>query len=262
MANAKIGDLNIYYEMEGKGPPLVLIQGYTCSYRFWDPMMRELAARFRVVRFDNRGSGFTTDQGESFTLDTMAADTAALIAYLGLGSPAIVGHSMGGAIAQTLIERFPAVCGKSVVLNSMRSTSRQATALLEGLLALRKADVDDDFLIDATLRLLSGPSWLSIPSNLDAARAAVKSEPAPQSVEDQARQLDALKHFDATPYRSPPPKPVLVISSTDDILTPVSDGERIAEALGATHRQIRTGHPSVVEQPEILLPMVGAFLSD
>jgi pimeloyl-ACP methyl ester carboxylesterase len=262
MANANIGDLNIYYEVEGRGPPLVLIQGYTCSYRFWDPMMRELAARFRVVRFDNRASGWTKDQGESFSVDTMAADTAALIAHLGLDSPAIVGHSMGGAIVQTLIERFPAACGKAVVLNSARAMSAQAIALLEALLTLRKAEVDLDFLIDASLRLLSGLSWLSVPSNLDAFRAAVKSDPAPQSIEDQARQLTALERFDATRYRSAPPKPVFVVSSTDDILTPVSDGEQIAQALGATHRQIRAGHSSVVEQPDMLLPMVCAFLAD
>lgn len=39
MANGKIGDLNIDYEVEGQGPPPMLIQGYTCSYRSWDPMV-------------------------------------------------------------------------------------------------------------------------------------------------------------------------------------------------------------------------------
>jgi pimeloyl-ACP methyl ester carboxylesterase len=261
MANAQIGDLNLYYEVEGQGPALVLIQGYTCSYRFWDPMMHELAARFCVVRFDNRGSGLTTDKGEPFSVDTMAADTAALIRHLGLGSAAIVGHSMGGAIVQTLLENFPHACGKCVVLNSARSFSKEATALLEGLLTLRQANVDFDFLIDASLRLLSGLSWLSIPSNIEGFRAAVKSEPAPQSIEDQSRQLGALKRFDATPYRARPSRPVLVVSSTDDILTPIADGERIATALGATHRSIRAGHPSVLEQPDVLLPMMCEFLA-
>ncbi|PMS24875.1 alpha/beta hydrolase [Trinickia soli] len=261
MTVAQLGELEMFYESQGEGQPLVLIQGYTCSHRFWDQMAPDLAKRFRVIRFDNRGIGFTRDDGRSFSLDTMAADTAALIEHLRLVEPILVGHSMGGMIVQTLLEQRPHVCGKCVILNSTRSFSRQATMLLESLLALRQADVDFDFLVDATLRLLSGLSWLTVPSNIDSFKTALKCDPAAQSLADQARQLQALKTFDATSYDTQPRHPVLVVSSTEDLLTPVADGRQLAQALNAHLEEIRTGHPSVLEAHETLARLIVNFLA-
>jgi 3-oxoadipate enol-lactonase len=135
MAVARINDIDLYYEVHGEGDPLVLVAGYTCDHAFWSGVVPGLAKRFRVVTFDNRAVGRTKDAGHPFSIETMAADTAGLIRQLGLFRPAIVGQSMGGAIAQTMLARFPDVCGRCVIVNSTSSFSPAAIMALESLLA-------------------------------------------------------------------------------------------------------------------------------
>src|SRR5271168_2930610 len=114
----KIGDLEMHYEVQGDGQPLVLISGYTCDHTFWDQLAPDLATRFRVVTFDNRGVGRTKDNGQLFSIETMASDTAALIQYLGLPKVTVIGQSMGGVIAQAMLATYPDLCGKCAILNS------------------------------------------------------------------------------------------------------------------------------------------------
>jgi 3-oxoadipate enol-lactonase len=260
MAIAKIDGLEMYYEDHGKGDALFLIPGYTCDHSFWDQMVPGLTERFRVVTFDNRGCGRTKDDGRPFSVETMAADAAALIKYLGLSHPAVLGQSMGGAIAQTMLARIPDACGKCVILNSTQSFSPGAIMALESLLTLRKADVDFDFLVDASLRWLSGSAWRSVPENVAGFKAAIRANPAPQSIADQERQLMALKTFDAGLRNKPWSHATLVVSATEDLLTPPDEGRALAASLGAKFVEIHGGHPSPIEQPERLLQILTEFL--
>lgn len=257
----KIGDLEMYYEVHGDGPALVLISGYTCDHMFWDQLVPDLAKRFRVVTFDNRGVGRTKDNGQPFCIETMASDTAALIQYLELPQVAVIGQSMGGAIAQAMLATYPDLCGKCAILNSTQSFSQATIMALEHLLALRKANVDFDFLVEASLRWISGFAWLSEPDNIAGFKAALRENPVPQTVTDQERQLAALKAFGAGVQNRPRNHATLVASATEDLLTPPREGKALAESLGARFVELAGGHPSPVEQPKRLLPILTEFLT-
>jgi pimeloyl-ACP methyl ester carboxylesterase len=100
-------DGNVGYRVYGQGPPLVLIMGYAGSMEVWDPhFIDELAGQFRVVTFDNAGIGRSAAL-RSLSIDTMADQTSALITALHLGSPDVLGWSMGSMIAQALAIRHP-----------------------------------------------------------------------------------------------------------------------------------------------------------
>jgi 3-oxoadipate enol-lactonase len=258
----KIKNADIYYEIHGSGPPIVLIAGYTCDHTFWNAMLPALAEHFQVLVFDNRGVGRTTDDGRPFSVEDMAADTAALIKRLKLKRPAIVGQSMGGLIAQTMLARFPDQCGRCVILNSAECFRPAAVMALESLLALRKADVDFDLLVDATLPWLAGSGWLSQPENIAAFKTALKENPAPQTLHDQERQLTALKQFDARAFNKPWHYPALVISAAEDILAPPSGGMALATSLEAQFIKIPGGHGSPVEQPRRLSRVLIEFLGN
>jgi pimeloyl-ACP methyl ester carboxylesterase len=252
MPNAKLGNLDIYYEIHGNGHPLVLIAGYTCDYTFWSGVVPLLSERFQVVVFDNRGSGRTIDEGRAFSIETMADDAAALIGYLSLFKPIVIGQSMGGAIVQAMLLRYAEVCGPCVIMNSTMAFSLTACMALDALLALRKANMDMDLLIDACLPWLFGSQWLSVPANVEAFRKSVIENPFPQSLSDQERQMAAIRQFDATAWNRHLAHRALVISASEDALTTIEEGHSLAQQLGAHFAEVPGGHASPIEQPEHL----------
>jgi pimeloyl-ACP methyl ester carboxylesterase len=99
---------NVAYRSFGRGPFLVLIMGYAGTMDTWDPnFIDDLAQHFRVITFDNAGIGGTAALREPLSIDGMAEQTSALITALHLGSPDVLGWSMGSMIAQALAILHP-----------------------------------------------------------------------------------------------------------------------------------------------------------
>ena len=89
-------DIEIYYEDHGAGRPVVLIHGYPLSGRAWDKQVPVLLdAGCRVITYDRRGFGKSSQPVTGYDYDTFAADLHALMSYLDLHDAVIVGHSMG-----------------------------------------------------------------------------------------------------------------------------------------------------------------------
>jgi len=107
MSIAKVGDINLYYEVHGKGEPLVLIMGYRASNVGWFLIQDKLAREHRVIIFDNRGTGRSDKPEIPYTTKMMAADVVGLLDVLGIGAANVFGHSMGGAIAQEFALNYP-----------------------------------------------------------------------------------------------------------------------------------------------------------
>jgi len=98
---ATINGARIYYEVEGKGHPLVLIHGWPMSARMWDRQADVLARDFMVIRYDRRGFGRSPGTpGVEQSSRTDAADLEALLRLLKVSHTYVLGHSQGGAVAQ------------------------------------------------------------------------------------------------------------------------------------------------------------------
>ncbi|MGQ0464016.1 MAG: alpha/beta fold hydrolase [Sporichthyaceae bacterium] len=123
---ATINGFDLCYEVRGEdsAPPILLIMGLGGPMIWWDDEFcdRLVERGFRVVRFDNRDTGrsasregvgrvaksyFNRDPHLAYTLEDMAADTVGLLDHLGIDSAHVVGVSMGGMIAQTLVVAYP-----------------------------------------------------------------------------------------------------------------------------------------------------------
>src|SRR3954447_19344370 len=90
------GSIDLYYEDHGSGPPVVLIHGYPLSGRAWDRQVRPLVdAGHRVITYDRRGFGQSSQPMSGYDYDTFAADLKALMDALDLRDATLVGHSMG-----------------------------------------------------------------------------------------------------------------------------------------------------------------------
>jgi len=99
--------IDIYYETHGTGQPLVLIAGLGYPAWEWHRMVPHLAEFFQVITLDNRGVGKSSKPAGPYSASLLAADTIALLDQLGIQQAVIVGHSMGGFIAQEIAVTYP-----------------------------------------------------------------------------------------------------------------------------------------------------------
>jgi non-heme chloroperoxidase len=89
--------IQIHYEDHGAGRPVVLIHGFPLSGRAWERQERALlAAGFRVITYDRRGFGQSSQPVLGYDYDTFAADLESLLTELDLRDVCLAGHSMGG----------------------------------------------------------------------------------------------------------------------------------------------------------------------
>lgn len=110
MPVATVGPYELNYVEQGGGFPLLLIHGLAGDHRAWTAPMETWSRDHRVVAFDNRGAGQSTQVDEPISTEDMARDTLALMDELGIDRAHVIGRSMGGAIAQHMAliepERF------------------------------------------------------------------------------------------------------------------------------------------------------------
>jgi pimeloyl-ACP methyl ester carboxylesterase len=108
MAFAKSAGVDLHYELSGEGPPVLLIQGVGVVGGCWQPQVRSLARCFQTILFDNRGIGKSVPNSGPVTIEAMADDARAVMDAAGWNSAHLVGHSMGGVIAQQFALDCPA----------------------------------------------------------------------------------------------------------------------------------------------------------
>ena len=98
----------VYWRAHGRGPPLVLLNGWATSGIVWPrAWVRGLERHFRVIRIDNRGTGWSRYAAMPFTMTDLAQDVTRVLDEEGVESSAVFGLSMGGMIAQELAMREP-----------------------------------------------------------------------------------------------------------------------------------------------------------
>ncbi len=111
MTTTTIDGIEIYYERHGdRGEALVLVHGYTGDITDWRFQIEAFRGTHRVLVMDLRGHGRSDAPAEraAYTIDRMSRDVEALVDEAGIERYHLVGHSMGGAIAQEIALRSPA----------------------------------------------------------------------------------------------------------------------------------------------------------
>jgi pimeloyl-ACP methyl ester carboxylesterase len=116
----------LHYVACGAGRPVVLLHGYTDSWFSFRLALPLLAARARCVAPDQRGHGRSACDGDDFSIAAFAADAAGFVEALGLGPVALVGHSMGGAVARAVALARPDLVDRLVLVAAPLRTDAPA----------------------------------------------------------------------------------------------------------------------------------------
>ena len=107
LCETSVGNYRLRYLDVGSGPAVVLIHGLAGDHTAWRTQIELLRPRYRVIAFDNRGAGLSTQIDEPISTQELAADTLQLMDRLGVTRAHVVGRSMGGAVAQHMALSAP-----------------------------------------------------------------------------------------------------------------------------------------------------------
>jgi non-heme chloroperoxidase len=150
------GSIDLYYEDHGSGEPVVLIHGYPLSGRAWDKQLPVLLeAGRRVITYDRRGFGKSSQPAVGYDYDTFASDLAALMDRLDLRDATLVGHSMGtGEVTRYLGAHGSARVARGVLVSPIPPFLLQTADNPEGL----PGTVFDGFMKEAAA---DTPAWMN-----------------------------------------------------------------------------------------------------
>jgi pimeloyl-ACP methyl ester carboxylesterase len=225
----------IAFESSGAGEPVLLIQGVGAVGHAWEPQVLELEAHFRLVSFDHRGIGASSAGDEPLSIELMAQDALALCDHLGFDRFHVVGHSMGGLIAQALALAVPERV-RSLALLCTFPDGPDGARLKPGMLGpvLRSRIGTRRLRRQAFLELVYPKQFLE---SLDReAFAEAQAELFGRDLADQPpvinRQLSVMSRFDARSRLGALGSiPTLILAGQYDLIAPPASARALGAAL-------------------------------
>ncbi len=119
MPTLKLNDVEIYYEVHGEGPPIVFLSETACDGEVWKIyQVPEFSKDHRVILHDYRGTGRSGKPSMDYTTKMFCEDAASLMDHLGAEDAVVIGHSMGGRVAQLLALDHPKKVKKLVLAST------------------------------------------------------------------------------------------------------------------------------------------------
>lgn len=143
---AKINDIEMYYQQDGQGEPLVLLHGFTGCSDDWFPFIDRLMDGHRLIVPDLRGHGHSTNPGTSFTHRQCALDVCALLDTLGIDRYDAIGTSTGAKTLLHVATRQTSRLRRMVLVSSTPYYPAQARALMAEFSEIQRSEVEWHFM--------------------------------------------------------------------------------------------------------------------
>ena len=251
---------DLFYQVEGDGPPLLLINGLGHPSDMWWRVLPWLTAHVTTIRFDNRGVGRTGIGAERpYSIERMALDARAVLHAAGFARSTVFGVSMGGSIAQELaltdpeaVERL--VLGCSAPGGTDLVIDEEAVALLRNRAAMTPQEI-----AEGTITFGYAPGTLRAEINADlAVRAANPTDPL-----GYMAQLADAGAWRGSLARLPGlAMPTLLIHGDVDRLVPVENSRRMVAVMPGARLEVipGAGHIFWTDQPERTRAVLESFL--
>jgi pimeloyl-ACP methyl ester carboxylesterase len=264
MPTISCGELDVHYEEQGSGPPIVWIPGTGLCGSSWQPQIAHFAGRFRCLALDLRGSGGTGGEDSTFTVADLAADVASWMDALSVGPAAVVGLSLGSAVGQELAIARPDLVERLGLLATWSSSSAEhhiRRHFESRLYALEHGPLD----VYAQFAF-----WMSSPTLYDTDRERQAAVEKLLTVHMSRNLRGTAGHFRADLAHESRDRlgqitcPTLVIHGDEDLITLPRYNRTVADMVpGATLATVpAAGHLSWLERPDEINALLDRFLSD
>lgn len=253
MAKAKVGDIELYYELHGtadESPHLMLVRGLGSHVGSWDPEFVEaLASETRLILFDNRGAGRSDKPDVEYSIAMMADEAAGLLDVLGVARVAVCGLSMGGMISQEFALRHPDKTTSLILCCTSPGGARMIMPSPQVLQTLAEVD-------GLTPEEVARKGWpityaqTFIDENRDFLEAKMRRElPYAMPAFAFKRQMAAAMQHDAYDRLPEIGCPTLVMTGDEDVLIPPENSDLLASQIPGSilKRYDGTGHGFMTE---------------
>jgi non-heme chloroperoxidase len=263
--------INLYYEDHGTGKPVVLIHGWPLSGRSWENQIPALVdAGYRVITYDRRGFGWSSQPWNGYDYETFAADLQQIMQKLDLRDAALVGFSMGGGEVARYLSRYGservsrAVFASAVPPFLLKTDDNPEGVLDETAIAERQAAVKGDrlaFIVEFSKKFFSADGEMKVS---EAQRKYTCDIAAFASAKGT---LDCIAAFGRTDFREDLRKieiPTLVIHGDSDAVVPFeTSGMRTARMIPGAKLEVIKGGPHGINasHPEAFNRALLAFLA-
>jgi pimeloyl-ACP methyl ester carboxylesterase len=243
--------IELHYEDHGSGKPVVLIHGWPLSGRSWEAQVPALVeAGHRVVVYDRRGFGGSSQPWQGYDYDTFATDLDALLRHLELRDAALVGFSMGGGEVVRYLAKFgkeriaKAVLAAAVPPYLYKSPDNPGGGLDDATIASFEQGVRSDriaFIDGFTTAFFSARNELKVSDAQRQYARQIASFASPKGT------LDCIAAFSRTDFRADLKKvtvPTLILHGDSDSIVPFEiSGKRSAEAIAGSKVALIKGGP-------------------
>jgi 3-oxoadipate enol-lactonase len=262
MPQVTSNDAEIYYEVLGSGPPVVLLHPFPTNHHLWEPAAQTLITRYRLILPDLRGHGDSGLGNGPATMAKHAADLARILDEEDVGRAPFVGVSIGGYVLFEFWRKFRGRVAGLVLCN----TKAQAdTPEARGLRLQAAADVLErgtaPFFESMVPKLMGGTTRRARPDLVDGALNMMRKM-SPEDVAmvqrgmaERPDSLDTLKTINV---------PALLVTGDEDILTGVPEAELMRKNISGSHMKViaKAGHFSPWEQSEEVGRILRQFLDE
>jgi pimeloyl-ACP methyl ester carboxylesterase len=243
--------VELYYEDHGSGNPVVLVHGWPLSGRSWESQVPALiSAGYRVITYDRRGFGWSSQPWNGYDYDTLAADLDALLQHLDVKGATLVGFSMGGGEVARYIAKYgtgriaKAVFAAAVPPYLYKAQDNPEGGLDEATIAQFQGGVKKDrlaFLDDFTKNFFSAGGKLLVSEQQRIYARDIAAFASPKGT------FDCIAAFSRTDFRGDLKKiaiPTLIIHGDSDAIVPFEvSGKRTLEAIKGSQLVLIKGGP-------------------
>lgn len=238
--------INIYYEIHGEGPPLLLIMGITAPGAVWEKHLNYWKKFFTCIVVDNRGVGNSDKPPGPYSITDMANDCNGLLEALQYTRVSVTGVSMGSTIAMQLCLSHPDKVSGMVLMCPWARCDHMAKSIFSHMISIKEKLSPDEFARYIQLLIFHKSSWddPAMHQEMMDARKAALEDPNPQPFYALQAQAVACMEHHVLNQLGKIRIPSLVIGGKQDIFTPEWMAKEVAEAIpGAQlHLYDKSGH--------------------
>lgn len=228
MALIEANGITQYYDIQGDGPPLLLVAGMGGTANYWAEQVAYFSRARTVITYDQRGTGRTSHEPVT-SIEQLRDDLLALLDALGFDALDYLGHSTGGNIGQIIAIENPERLHRLVIYAS----TTHGDAYRAKVWRVRRSILENqgpELYGDMTSLMLYPPDWIVENADLlERQQAAQVSMLAPTPV--MTSRIEAIQAFDRRSRLSEIAVPTLVICARDDQQTPAYFSAALADAI-------------------------------
>lgn len=266
MPTIETNGIQLYYERQGAGAPLLLIAGLGYSLWQWHRMVPGLAQHADVITFDNRGAGRSDKPDGPYSVQLLGADVAGLLDGLGVRGATVLGHSMGGFVAQQLALTRPDLVGRLILASTNFGGPRHVPISAEAMHILMDRSGDPVDLVRRGIAVACAPGFADAHPELVQSLIDYRlSNPVPPAAYQAqlAVGMGLLSAEAAFETRLRAVRaPTLILFGAHDRVVPVANADLLAAAVpdGRVVILPDAGHLFPIETPDAANAAVRAFM--